>query len=121
MTTQLFLHIINLHEIKNTLANIEIHINELDVVENKRLLLSELQKVKTKLHTNQIDRGKRRTSQHPDDEDRTNIGNHIQSIEQNNHNIIEGSNDNIRVNNHFNETIRTFTKTIETDRVRMLG
>lgn len=123
----IILHIIDLKEIKNAIENIETSIEQMEMLSNKQFLQSELNRAKIKFYTIQVHRTKRGLANiigtglkwiagTMDDEDRSNIENHLQYIDQNNHNLIEGFNQNILINNHFNETIKILKNTIEDDR-----
>ncbi|XP_050338641.1 uncharacterized protein LOC126765073 [Bactrocera neohumeralis] len=121
------LHIIDLTEIEKTIENLQENVEQLKIIDNKELLLSEIKKARTRLHTLQINKNKRGLlnivgsglkwiAGTMDDEDRSEIENHISTIDENNHNMIEAFNNNILINNNFNETMRKLAKTIELDR-----
>lgn len=127
----IILHIIDVKDIKTAIDNIETSIEQMEMLPNKKFLQSELNKAKLKFYTIQVHRTKRGLANivgtglkwiagTMDDEDRSSIENHLQNIDQNNHNLIEGFNQNILINNHFNETIKILKNTIEDDRLKVL-
>lgn len=118
-------HTIYLSEIQEIISHIENSIQQSNI--NKQVLQAQLNRVIIKFRTLQLNRGKRGLANvlgsglkwmagTMDEEDRETIQNHLQIIDNNNHNIIETANKQIKITNHFNETLTNLKHTIESDR-----
>lgn len=118
-------HNINLSEIQEIINHIEFSIQQTKI--NKQFLQTQLNKVILRFHTLKLNRRKRGLANilgsglkwiagTMDDEDRQTLQDHLQVIDNNNHNIIENTNRQINITNHFNKSIKDLKNTIESDR-----
>jgi len=120
------LHIINPNEILKIINDLEDHINNSGLKENFTLQ-QHIKTIKTKIYTLIPHREKRGLfnfigTLHKilygimDDDERQEIADHLQTIDTNNHNIIQNLNSQIKVNKNFNETFLKLKETIQKDR-----
>lgn len=117
--TQTFIHIIRRNHIKELISNIEQEIGKDKVspwIKQKIITLRNKAEI---LVTHRQKRGLinlvGKTSKWlfgtMDDEDRNEIDKHIQELESNNQNLIKGLNEQIKINDFFNETLQLFLQT----------
>lgn len=131
--TSTILHIINPLELNEILAQIEMNVANLNT-SNKILLDSEITNIKAKIKSiipSSIHRKRRGLINAVgtvnkwlfgtmDSDDREEILNHLNIIEENTHNSITTINSQISINTHFNKSLITLKNTIEQDRLKIL-
>lgn len=126
------LHIINPEEIKNVITALESNLIDLNLEDEKGVLTTELNSLKHMIQTlipyrhkrgliNLVGTGFKWLYGTMDDNDRQNIEEHLKTIDENNHNIINQSNRQVYVNDHFNKTFLTLKQTIENDRKKIIN
>lgn len=130
-TTNTIVHIINVGKILETLNLIETNIKALDV-SNKQVLLSEIESIYEKVQTiiprvkrnrrgllNVVGKAQKWLFGTMDDEDRTDILEHLSATDENNRNLIKTVNRQIIVNDSFNKSINSLRDSIEKDRINI--
>lgn len=126
--TNTVIHLIDINDINQILDQISENIKNLDIY-NKNLLELEIDtiRIKVKTITPSSIRKKRGAiniigSMYKwlfgtmDEEDREEILGHLETIDQNNHNLISTTNKQISINSYFNDTFTKLKEAIEDDR-----
>lgn len=121
-------HIVNIDELEIITNLFEANINASSLTEDKKLVLEhDLRVIRNKLKTLIPHRQKRGLlnfigTAHKwlygtmDNNDREEIEKHLNVIDINDHNLIENSNQQVRINKNFNETFIKLKEAIENDR-----
>lgn len=131
--TDTILHIIDPTEIEMILTNLESNVAHLRI-EDKETLSTEISLIRSKLKTirnpgttrqkrglvNIIGRGLNFLFGTMDDKDKEEIQHHLQNIEENNQGAIYNLNKQIKINEHFNQTLTDLKVLIENDRDKIL-
>lgn len=121
------LHKINPKEIMNVVAQFEEILKKIENKNYQKLMFQEIEKIKNKIRTfipHRIKRGLINGMGSAmkwlygtlDDEDRQNIEEHFKIVDENNHNIIETVNQQIKINDKFNKNFLQMKQVIESDR-----
>lgn len=126
--TSTILHIIDTKELSNIVDQLESNIKSLNLY-NREIIEMEIKVIKSKLKTitsvnsrqkrglfNFIGNVEKWLIGVMDDDDRKEIFEHLDTIDKNNHNIIDTVNKQISINLHFNESISILKSAIEEDR-----
>lgn len=127
----IILHLINPVEIQQILFKLEDNLMKINVEDGRDVLINELKLLNYKIQTIIPHRHTRGLINiagtvmkwvygSMDDDDRQNIEEHLRIVGENNHNLIEQSNHQVFVNDHFNITFAMIKKIIETDRTVIL-
>lgn len=128
----IIIHNINVDEIKTIVDQVEINIDALKLdIDKTTILKSEITKLKSKLHTlvphrhkrglvNFIGKAHKWLYGTMDSEDREDIEKHLSVIDTNNHNIIQNLNQQVKINNNFNESFGRLKDILEKDRTKIL-
>lgn len=126
--TSTILHLIDTKELNRIVNLIEDNIKNLDL-HNREIVETEIKTIKSKLKSitpleirkkrglfNFVGHVHKWLAGVMDDDDRQEILEHLNVIDENNHNIIETVNKQIYINRHFNESIQILKSAIEDDR-----
>lgn len=126
----IILHIIDPYQIKNVISALESNIADLNLIEEKGILSTELESLKHMTQTiiphrhrrgllNIVGTGFKWLYGTMDDDDRQNIEEHLKVIDENNHNVMINSNKQVHVKDYFNKTFLTLKDAIEKDRIQI--
>lgn len=128
----IIIHDINIQEIETIINQLRTNIISLNLDADKTSILElEIRRIKTKLHTIVPHRQRRGLINFVgtihkwlygtmDNEDRDNIEKHLDIIDANNHNIIQNLNQQVKINNNFNESFERLKDILEKDRTKIL-
>lgn len=128
---EIILHRIYPNEILNLVYSLESTLNLLDLDNHKDFVHNRIIRVENKIKTLLPNRKKRGIANTVgnilnwmygtmDNNDRLNIESHLNLIDQNNHNLIENSNQQITINENLNKSIILIKNIIEKDRTKIL-
>lgn len=129
--TDIILHMINPNEINQIVQQLEQNIKELNL-KNREILETEIRTIKSKLKTIQNPSRQKRGLINlggtinkwlfgtMDDNDRQEILEHLQVVDENSHNSIQNLNKQIKINESFNKTLLNLKELIEDDRKKIL-
>lgn len=126
------LHIINPDEIINIVNNIELVVNSYELGTNKGIAIRQIESIKNQVKTLVPHRHKRGLINlggnvlkwafgTMDDKDRQDIEKHLNLVDQNNHEIIDTINQQIKINDNFNKTFALIKNAIEADRIKIIN
>lgn len=128
---EIILHRVYPNEILNLVCNLESTLKLLDLENHNDFIRSRITSVKNKIKTLLLNRQKRGLINLGgtafrwmfgimDNDDRLDIENHLNIVDQNNHNLIRNSNQQVTINDNFNKTFIQIKNIIETDRTKVL-
>lgn len=127
----IILHLINPVELQQILIKLEDNLMKINKEDGRDVLINELKSLTYKVQTiiphrhargliNIAGTGMKWLYGTMDDDDRQNIEEHLRIMDTNNHNLIEQSNHQVFINDHFNSSFMMLKKTIENDRTDIL-
>lgn len=129
---EIILHRIYPNEILDLVCSLESTLKNLNLTDHKELIQGRIIRIKNKIKTLLPFRHKRGLLNlggtinkwlfgTMDNDDRVDIENHLNVIDQNNHNLIKGLNQQIKINENFNKTFIQIKNIIEADRTKILS
>lgn len=128
---QIILHIIDPEEILNLVDNIEDNLNLAGKIQQKQIILDEIELIRNKIYTiipNKYRRGLingggtllKWIFGTMDNNDKLDIEKHLSTIDINNHNIITSMKQQIQINDNFQKSILQLKDAIDNDRKQIL-